>query len=454
MVRSCGQITGLPQSPQVSRRLEAFSSFQSLRRPSLRLTLVLDRLLWIALLVLPVSLYATPPPSRSDTPPPPKLEERIPVAPLGYRPPGQLYMLTRISSSSLDFIDSTRLLFTFHTAKLMKRERDAAWSDDDQMIHAEVLDLPGGQVDAAADWRMHDRSRYIWPLGGGRFLVRQGNDYSTVDASLTLKQWLSSPTGVLATEVSPDGKLLVTEDEYERHTPEEHQKLVEEANASGVAPPSEDALINLVDVDTKTVLGRIRVEMPAVVPIVRSGYLVHEESKDASGYLIEFFPFGGKEVTLGSVRSTCQPRETFLNDQTAMIESCGPNTTDTFLDTWTIDGKRLWSGRRDGHALWPTFALAQDGRRFAIGLLRVMHEINLDDSLDDENVKEQVVQVFDVATGALLVSVTASPILSAGQNFALSSDGNHLAVLHDGAIEVYAVPSAPNTPNASGKKDK
>jgi hypothetical protein len=449
MLRSHGQITGLPQSPQSpqsSRRVGVLSCGGSLRRPALRATLVLVRLLWIALLVLPVSVYATPPPSRSDTPPPAKLEERIPVAPLGYQPPGQLYMLAKISSSSLDFIDSTRLLFTFHMAKLMTREHSAISSDDDQMIHAVVVELPGGQVAAAADWRMHDRSRYIWPLGEGTFLLRQGNVYSTVDASLTLKQWLSSSTRVLATEVSPDGKLLVREDEYERHTPEEHKKLLEDANADGTGPPSEDALINLIDVDTKTVLARIRVELPVVLPIVRSGYLTHEKGKGDDDHLLQFVPFAGQEVTLGSVRSTCVPRATFLNDKTVMIESCGPNTADTFLDTWTIDGKKLWSGRRDGHAVWPTFALAQNGKRFAIGLLRVFHAINLADSLDDDNVKEQVVQVFDVATGSLLLSVTASPILSGGQNFALSPEGDHLAVLHDGAIEVYAVPSAPTVP--------
>ena len=450
MVRSCGQITGHRQAPRFSRRLGLFSRSGLLRLPRLRVAIVMTPLLWIQLLVLPVSVpvsvYAAPAPAHSDAPAPLKLEERIPVAPLGYRPPGQLYMLARISSSSLDFIDSTRLLFTFHTSKLMTRERDANWADDDQMIHAMVLDLPGGQVAAAADWRMHDRSRYLWPLGGGRFLVRQGNVYSTVDASLTLKHWLTSSSGILATEVSPDGHTMVSEDEYERHTPEEHQKLVDEAKAAGIAPPEEDTMINLVDIDTRTVLDREHVTSPVVVPIVRSGYLTPEKGKDDEDYLMQFVPFKGQEVTLGNIESTCLPRETFLNDTTVMIESCGPNTADAFIDTWTIDGKKLWSGRRDGHAVWPTFALAQNGSRFAVGLLRVFHTINLDDSLDDENVKEQMVQVFDASTGALLLSVNASPILTAGQNFALSPDGNHLAVLRDGAIEIYAVPSSPTMP--------
>jgi WD40 repeat protein len=334
---------------------------------------------------------------------------------------------------------------------LLRREQDAGWAEDDQMIHAVVLDLPGGQVEAAADWRMRDHFRYLWPLGGGRFLVRQGNVYSTTDRGLALKPWLISSSVVLTTDVSPDGHRLVTEDEYERHTPEEHKKLVEEAQSADSPPPEEDTLISLVDLDTRAVLGRMHVELPVDVPITGSGYLRPEKGAGDDDYVMRFVPFAGQETTLGDVRSTCSPRETFLNDKAVMIASCGPDTTDTYLDAWTIDGKKLWSGRRDGHAVWPTFARAANGSRFAVGVLRILHTINLDDSLDDEDVQGQLIQVFDVSTGALLLSVDASPVQSAGQNFALSPDGSQLAVLRDGAIEVYAVPNASPAPEEKEK---
>ena len=76
---------------------------------------------------------------------------------------------------------------------------------------------------------MHDRWRYLWALGGGKFLVRQKNSYSLTDASLKLHPYIEVPTPVLSTEVSPDGRVLVIEHQYERHTPEEHRKLEAEA---------------------------------------------------------------------------------------------------------------------------------------------------------------------------------------------------------------------------------
>ena len=129
-----------------------------------------------------------------------------------------------------------------------------------------------------------------------------------------------------------------------------------------------------------------------------------------------------------------------------MIESCGPKSPDVFLDAWTTEGKKLWNGHREGHLVWPNFAYSRTGDRFAVGLLHVNHYIDLVDSLNDEDVREQVVQVFDSATGALLMATTASPILTAGQNFALSEDGERLAVLREGAIEIYKVPSPAPAP--------
>ena len=89
------------------------------------------------------------------------------------------------------------------------------------------------------------------------------------------------------------------------------------------------------------------------------------------------------------------------------------------------------------------FAYSRTGDRYAVSLLPVNHINDLVASLNDEDVREQVVQVFDSATGALLMSTTASPVLTAGQNFALSDDGGHLAVLRQGAIEIYKVPEPP-----------
>jgi hypothetical protein len=405
---------------------------------------------------------------RKDPPPAGQPEERIPVGPLGYRPPGSLYMLSGRAFSSLDFIDAHHLLFTFHQPRLMRREPNPDRLDDDQIIQAVVLSLPGGTVQASSEWRMHDRWRYLWALGGGKFLVRQKNSYSLTDASLKLHSYIDVPTPILSTEVSPDGRVLVIEHQYERHTAEQHHKLEAQAQEYGEPPPPEDTQITVVNIASREVLAALRTTSPISVPITSTGYVgVARDKDEAQGlagvvqdksegqgvpkdkgashfddqFLVRFIPFGGDSLILGRVASQCTPHENFLNQKALVIESCGPKSGDIYLDAWTTDGKKLWTGRRDGHLVWPTFAYSRKGDRFALSMLHVTHLIDLLDSLNDEDVREQVIQVFDSATGALLLATNASPILTAGQNFALSDDGERLAVLREGAIEIYNVPS-------------
>jgi hypothetical protein len=407
-------------------------------------------------------------------------QERIPVGPLGYRPPGTLYMLSGRAFTSLDFIDAHHLLFTFHQPRLMRREPNPDRFDDDQVIQALVLSLPGGAVQASAEWRMHDRWRYLWPLGGGKFLVRQKNSYSLTDASLKLHSYIDVPTPILSTEVSPDGRVLVIEHQYERHTAEQHHKLEAQAREYGEPPPPEDTQITVVNIASREVLAALRTASPISVPITSNGYVGLARDKDeAQGlagvgqdvgqdkgegqgvpkdkgaahfddqFLVRFVPFAGDSLILGRVASACTPHENFLNQKALVIESCGPKAGDIYLDAWTTEGKKLWTGRRDGHLVWPTFAYSRKGDRFALSMLHVSHLIDLLDSLNDEDVREQVIQVFDSATGALLLATNASPILTAGQNFALSDDGERLAVLREGAIEIYNLPS----PAAAGKTE-
>jgi hypothetical protein len=359
-------------------------------------------------------------------------------------------MLSGKAFTSLDFIDAHHLLFTFHQPRLMRREENPGRFDNDQVIQALTLALPDGAVQASAEWRMHDRARYLWSLGGGRFLVRQRNTFSLTDATLKLHPYIDVATQVLATEVSPDGRILVAQHQYERHTPEEHARLEAQAREYGEPPPAEDTQITVMNIASREVLAALKTDSPIHVPITSTGYVgVGKDKSDKSQdeFLIRFIPFEGQSLVLGRVASTCTPHEEFLSPAALMIESCGPKSPDLYLDAWTTEGKKLWSGQREGHLVWPTFAYSRTGDRFAVSLLRVNHFIDLIDSLNDEDVREQVVQVFDSTTGALLMATTASPILTAGQNFALSADGERLAVLRDGAIEIFKVPPPPAAEN-------
>jgi hypothetical protein len=352
-------------------------------------------------------------------------------------------MLSARAFSSLDFIDAHHLLFTFHQARLLHREENPGKLENDQIIRAVVLEIPGGKVVESTEWRMHDKIRYLWPLGEGKFLVRQRNSYALTDVSLKLQPYIEVSTPVFATEVSPDGSVIVIEHEFEKHTPEQHKRLDDQAAQFGDPSPVEDTQITLINSSSREVLAAVHTELPIHVPVTTNGYVGVTRGKGEDQFTVRFIPLEGKETVLGKVASTCTPRENFLNRKALVIESCGPKSTDVFLDAWTIEGKKLWNATRDGRLVWPSFVYSRTGDRFAESVLRITHPIDLADSLLDEDVREQLVQVFDAETGALLMTTNASPILTGGQNFALSGDGQRLVVLREGAIQIFDVPQLP-----------
>ena len=61
--------------------------------------------------------------------------------------------------------------------------------------------------------------------------------------------------------------------------------------------------------------------------------------------------------------------------------------------------------------------------------------------LDTQDIKGQLVEVYDSISGKLLLKAPANPILDAGGNVAISPSGKRVAILNSGAIEVYELPT-------------
>jgi hypothetical protein len=137
----------------------------------------------------------------------------IPLGPLGYKPPRKLYQGSRVTLSTLDFVDEDHVLVTFRIARLMQRTSETESGDEGQTIRAVVVDLPGGATVRSVDWRMYDHGQYLWSLAEGKFLVRQENKLLLTDASLELKPFevLAGPIAFLG--VSPSRSLLEIETE-------------------------------------------------------------------------------------------------------------------------------------------------------------------------------------------------------------------------------------------------
>jgi hypothetical protein len=407
------------------------------------------------LLALVLCLGMTPALAREhDSGPQPVA--RIPVQSLGYRAPGKLYLLARYSSSSLEFLDPTHVLLTFREPHLLVRQQNSDGLE--QVVQADVLELPTGKIVAQDEWLLHDRGRYLWKLGENRVLLRIGSRLFEVDNKLHLKRLYQSPTELEEVQTSPDGKLLVVENELEKHTQEEHDRLVRQAALRGGTPPAEDVQVQMMRLDQLKLVMSAHADAAGEVPTSAEGFFMQKQRKE-NVWELNFRPYekaaaaASDGVPVAEIESTCDPTEKVLNSDSVLVLSCPPGHNDRYVAAYSLNQQKLWDGKWQANFTWPAFRVSQNGASVAISWLAVSRPVSAREPIDDDEVQNQVLSVLDSHSGSLRFALPLKPIVSAGGNFALSADGNRLAVLNRGAVEVYDLP-APAPPPSSQRAAK
>ena len=383
----------------------------------------------------------------------------IPVEPLGFSPPASFYLGQRFSLASLDFLDENRLLFTFRVPGLIHRQtRPGAEDDgDERHIKALVIALPAGTVEAEAVWALHDRWRYLWMLKDGRFLLRDRNELRLGDASLELKPYLRFPGRVQDVELDPSQELLVTNSREPVNTAPRPGEVPKPATpaadvaADRDAPKGEETLPDLVlrilRRDTGKVMLVSRVRSEVHLPINADGYLELLPGKNEE-WVVNLNGFGGGSAKVGEVDSTCSPTYDFVSQREFLITTCTRQDLRSMV-AMNTDGQRLWEDLPSSSPVWPLYVVGGDGSRLARESLAVNHPVTVFSPLSFDDVKGQLVEVFDSASGKIVLDAPVRPVFDAGGNVAISPSGRRVAVLNAGAIQVFELP-APAAPASPG----
>jgi len=379
------------------------------------------------------------PPEKATLPP----SFTVPVEPLGFSAPGPNYMGQRNSLASLDFLDENRLLFTFRVPGLMRREDPS--EGDARQIRAVVVAIATGAVEAEALWTVHDRARYLWMLKDGHFLLRDLDTLQTGDASLQLKPLLQFPGPLLSLELDPMQRYMVTNSREPATLPKNGE--VQRPSTAAASIDVDDAkpegqpelVMRILQRDSGQVMLVGRVRSNVHLAINSDGYV---ETLRGTGmqWVLNLNHFSGGSTILGHVESACLPVLDFVSQQELLVTACasGGGRKLTALST---DGKKLWEVQTSTDAIWPLLVMAPDGSRLVRETLALNHSLN-DYSyiLEAENVRGQLVRVFDAVNGKVALEAPASPVLDAGGNAAISPSGRRVAVVNAGAIQVFDLP--------------
>ena len=398
----------------------------------------------------------------------------IPIEPLGFAPPGAIYLGARNTLASLDFLGENRLLFTFRVPGLLHRDLASSNGSDEREIRAVVLTLPHGAVESEATWTVHDRVRYLWPLNNGRFLLRDRNHLLEGDASLALKPYLDFPGSLLWLELDPGQHFLVTNslEPVARHAkpgdgsdlgPLSGEPTAGSGGAGGVGGgPSTaaatitsgqdsaaendhpDLVVRILHRESGEVMLVSRARAAVHLPINSTGYLENLRGRGTE-WVLNLSYFAGGSKMLGKVDSTCEPDDYFLSEQEILVTTCG-SAGETNLVAMTGGGGTLWESQAPPTEVWPQLVVAANGSRLAWETLDTTHPVYSWAPMDSSDITEQSVTVFDAANGDIALVSPVSPILDVGGNVAISPSGRRVALLNDGSIQVFDLPAAPPLP--------
>ncbi len=383
----------------------------------------------IAAGVLPVGPETVAAADGEATSPP---AARVDLAGLGY---GGLSAAARQSGGanlSVDFLDANHVLVTFNPKKLFKRLPDCPPSHADRLVHAMVLAVPGGALVKESDWYLHDLRRYLWRLGEGRVLLRRLNKLYEVDSNLEEKLIFDSPQELLWVSVTPDGKQIVVETGSPAPTAQANSK-------PGNDPKNNKERVKISFLDAKTLSVQRTVDARGMTKLEATSSGFADVRKQGSNWLVEF---GNTNIT--RVKARRAPNLLYTSNNTVLVGRCSVSHEGYNVSAFTVAGTFLWRQRWSDCRYSPVVRGSEDGSRFAAGTVTIRPAITATATAPADEAQEegldQHVQVFDTATGKVLLSLIAEPAVPDGQNFSLSPEGARLAVVNGTSIDIYELP--------------
>lgn len=346
--------------------------------------------------------------------------------------------------NSIDFIDNEHVLLTFTAHKLVPREAEEpdvdAEHDQDRLLEAIVVHLPDGAVVRQAEWRVHDMSRYLWPLTHGRFLLRVRNELYWVDPMRPHKTMhrhsMLKPDGELAAvQVSPDGATVLVQTTPKRHIGDDPTQPLPH-------PPVQATFYRVTEGDEPKLKAVSTSEVSRVVNLNFTSHgILSEVKEDRQHWGFDFHPFSGGTIELAGLTSLCKPEVAFVSEATFIATGCRGIDDRRLLSGFDLLAQANWVFTTDDPPLWSAISTASgESGRFAFRNATESVGIATQDDEAPVDRHAQTVRVYEFDGGKELLRVPVTPAQRSGINFDLSPDGLHLALLQKRTLEVYDLP--------------
>ncbi|MDQ2924702.1 MAG: hypothetical protein M3R43_03990 [Acidobacteriota bacterium] len=389
---------------------------------------------------------------------------KLKLTDLGYPGVSRALLDAGASMLTVHFVDDQHVLLTYSLRGLVERIPGDPPTDDDRAVAALLLELPSGKLLARTRWHLHDHGQYLWPLGGGRFLLRTRSTLVAVAplANLATPEpfwqmpFAHSPDVVDAVLVSPEGDLVTLETSPPRKPPHPPGpvNLMNSPAEKEPEPPETFHFLRVAgngspESPVQSVsAGTVKTSSVGLLPVNGRGYLFAKSEK-RSRWAMNFDSFDGETRKLSSVDSSCAPRMQFVSPSQFVVFSCRGTDEKIMISEFNFTAHETWEEPLSGSTPYAHFAFAPSAGRFAISRIVATTTPpstgtalaplgSIGEPLDPLTTQE--VRIYQAESGDLLMKLGCVPVARSAQNFDLAPDGLSALVLRNGVIEVYELP--------------
>jgi len=401
----------------------------------------------------------TPPPDETEICSPPSCSIDIPntggtaraeasllISDLGYAPRRNREDYGFDHEAAVTYLGPDELLFTFNPHILVPRigTEPAA-----RLIRALLIDTKNMRVSRSVDWRVPDDGQYLWAVAGNRVLIHVGNQLRAYGPGLKPEHEASLGAPLAFLRTAPSGGWIALGILHERHSPEMHRQLREALGNE----PEEDVEVRLLDGNLQPVGSWLHSGSLNAPILADGGELRLAVNSHRTRWSIVEYGWNKQRRTVAIVTSVCQPDLMSVPPNLLFVSGCARATRERWYRVLGPDGRAVLRISNPPSELPKYPHGSEAGRVFALGFAEPARSMIPGNAFSAAALTAELVTVYAVQGGKRLLTVRLPDPAATEQTFALSPDGDRLAVLSGNQISIYAVP-APAGWNSAGEHDR
>lgn len=355
----------------------------------------------------------------------------IPLAQLGYRPRRAVQMSAFDRDTTITFLSAQQILVTFDMHRLRSRE---GWPTTvRRVVRAVLLDATTGKVERVSDWTVEGGSQYLWSAGPGRVLVHMGGALQLFGPDLAAEAILPARGDLLWVSASPAGKRIAVAVLHERHTRETHDQM---ASLSSVTP-AEDVDVCMFDHQ-----GTLRFchadtsQVPAPVLTDDGGEIMIRRERGQRWQILE----QGAETThaIANINSSCTPVVYATSTDGLFVQGC---TTGGRWSRMIHRNGRTFMKFAASDNVVEQRAVASGDRVYAVRIVELLRAPDAQFTFPATSLRDEKISVRRSSDGHELMLARVERFPQTRSSFALSTDEKQLALLTEGEVAIYLLPS-------------